>query len=152
MSRGLRARSITARGGKVAAPVASEREIQGAVVAWFRSYAPTRGIDPNLLMASAGGAHFAGDARRRAIQARRLKESGYVPGTPDLFLAVPKIYDARSVGCVFHGLFIELKADKGRPSPAQLEQIDRLRRAGYNAVICNGYDDAVRAIRGYIET
>ena len=85
--RGLRARSITARGGKVAAPAASEREIQSAVVQWFRAFAPTRGIDPNLLMASASGAVLAGDAKHRAIQMNNLKRGGLVVGAPAMAIA-----------------------------------------------------------------
>lgn len=143
------------------APLPTEYQEQAAVVSWWRSYAATKGIDERLLMASAGGAVLAGDAKNRAIQMARLKASGYRVGTPDLMLAVPKRskvlkltgdWGGEYAVTLFDGLFIELKREKGgKTSPKQLEMAPLLRQAGYNCVIAQGFDEAKRAIVGYLE-
>ncbi len=51
---------------------------------------------------------------------------------------------------LFPGLFIELKRKGGKASPEQLEMADFLRRAGYNVVIAQGFDEARRAIEAYL--
>ena len=52
-------------------------------------------------------------------------------------------------GQFFIGMFLELKRRTGKPSPEQLAYADRLRRAGYNCVICYGADEAIKAITAY---
>ena len=134
----------------------TESAEQRAVVEWWRLYAPTRGIDARLLIAVPNGGHLAGDARQRAIQMRRLKGEGLQPGTPDLFLAWPKLdkqgtraaYSADRI--IFHGLFVEMKSTSGTLQPEQTVMIETLRRAGYNVVVSYGADEAMRAIKYYI--
>jgi hypothetical protein len=51
----------------------------------------------------------------------------------------------------WHGLFIELKAGKNKPTAYQLEWLDRLAEQGYLAVVCYGWQDAVEVIKDYLE-
>lgn len=132
------------------APQATEHAEQAAVCAWWAAYSRSKGLDERLLMASAGGAHLAGDARVRAIQSHKLKASGYRVGTPDLFLANPRYF--RESGVVtFYGLFLELKRKGGKASIEQRGYADLLRRQGYCCVIAYGFEEAQRAIKSYLE-
>jgi hypothetical protein len=80
--------------------------------------------------------------RRDLIEARHLKEQGVKAGVCDLFLPV-------SCG-KYHGLFIELKTDKGVLSDAQSWWIEELTKQGYFVKICRGYDSARRVIEWYL--
>ncbi len=145
-------------------PEPSEYASQAALIAWWRLYAPTKGIDERLLMASNGGAVLAGNAQKRGIQMNKLKASGYRVGTPDLMLAWPKfahmmgpvVTTKKDFGffsydrMVFAGLYVEMKRKGGKASPEQLEMADLLRRAGYSVCITYGFDEAKRAIEGYL--
>lgn len=138
---------------KKMAPGLKESQIQALLIDWWASYCRTRGlVDERLLMASAGGAVLGGDARLRAIRSANLRRQGYRNGTPDLFLAVPKGNPMARGEILFSGLFIELKrAAQSKPTQAQLEMADLLRRRGYCVVIACGFEEAQRAIIGYVE-
>ena len=64
------------------------------------------------------------------------------PGVPDLFLPCP-----RREYC---GLWIEMKAEKGRLSALQGEWIQWLNEAGYRAVVCYGAQQAIDEIERYL--
>lgn len=135
---------------RLTAPVASESDEQAAVVSWWASYSRTKGLDERLLMASANGAVLAGDARYRAIQMNRLKRGGFRNGVPDLFLAVPATLHGSGLLTLFNGMFIELKRIGGKATPEQLEMATLLRDQGYNVIIAEGAQEAIRAIRAYL--
>jgi hypothetical protein len=50
----------------------------------------------------------------------------------------------------FGGLWLEMKKIGAKATPAQIEMVDLLRYAGYNALITEGSDEAIRAIRAYL--
>ena len=76
-------------------------------------------------------------------EAARMTAQGVKPGVPDLFIP-------RAAG-KFHGLFIEMKREKGgRLSPDQAEWITLLRREGYAAYVCPGFDNARAVIDHYL--
>ena len=134
-----------------ASVVPTESAEQASVIQWWVAYARTKGLDERLLFSVPNGSVLAGDARRRGIQMARLKREGLRPGVPDLMLARPKYsgLPGASTG-LFAGLFVEMKRRGGKPSKHQVEYADLLRRSGYNVVIAQGFDEAVRAIRAYI--
>ena len=70
------------------------------------------------------------------------KRTGYVKGFPDL-----QITEARHQ---YHGLFIELKTTKGRPTAYQKDWIKALNERGYRAVICKGFDECKKEIDWYL--
>ena len=74
--------------------------------------------------------------------AMNLKTEGVKPGVPDIFLAYPVNQ--------FHGLFVEMKTDKGRVSPEQKEWLRILSSQGYIARVCRGFEDAKRTILDYL--
>ena len=63
-------------------------------------------------------------------------------GIPDMFLPV-------AIN-PFHGLYIELKAKKGRVSTKQREWQKRLRANGYASEICFGADKAIETLQQYL--
>lgn len=85
---------------------------------------------------------YGGNQAQRARQGALTKKMGYVPGTPDLFLPEP-----RGGKC---GLFLELKADKGRVKPEQAQMIAHLNAKGYAAIVCYGYAEAVNVLDKYM--
>lgn len=87
--------------------------------------------------------HVANGGYRTPIEAARFKAMGVKAGVPDIFLPV-----ARSG---YHGLFIELKrANGGRLSDAQRGWLEALRRCGYYAVMCHGWEAAREEITQYL--
>lgn len=84
-----------------------------------------------------------GQIRHPAVAAR-LKEEGVKAGVPDLFIPVPR-------GNA-HGLFIEMKARKGRLSPPQCEMLEALARQGYACIIAYGWENAWCEIEAYFNS
>lgn len=80
---------------------------------------------------------------KRAIKtAVALKRQGVKAGVPDMCLPVSR--------GGFHGLYIELKRQKGGTvSEAQKAWIDSLNAQGYKAVVCHGADEAIAEIKDY---
>lgn len=115
--------------------MASEHEEQVALMEWA-AYQANAAPELGLLFAIPNG----GD--RHPAVAAKLKAEGVKAGVPDLMLPV-----ARGP---YHGAFVELKVGRNRPHAAQLEWIERLRRQGYYAVVCHGFDEARQAIEDYL--
>lgn len=83
-----------------------------------------------------------------AIRGGRARAEGVKAGVPDIMLPVSRVNIHQGVN---HGLFIELKKPKrGVVSEAQDEWIDYLRAAGYSAITCYGWREAVAAIKWYL--
>ena len=70
------------------------------------------------------------------------KAMGVRKGVPDLCMPVAR-------GC-YHGLYIELKTPKGRPSDEQLWWIDTLNEHGYHAQVCYGWRSAQEVVEWYL--
>jgi len=83
-----------------------------------------------------------GGLRNKAV-AMRMKEEGLRPGVPDIFLS--------SARCGWHGLFIELKYGRNKPTRLQQNWLDALTEAGYLAVVCWGWEEAAALIESYLE-
>jgi hypothetical protein len=88
--------------------------------------------------------HIPNGGSRGKAEAARFKMEGVKPGVPDLFLPVPR--------GPWHGLFIELKRQKGgRASGAQKEWIDALRGQGYMAAVVFGWEEAAELLEKYLD-
>jgi hypothetical protein len=131
----------------LAANGVSEHEEQVAIFEWAES---AQGEHPELVMLHAtpngGKLPYTRNAKGEVYSPQRvaLVREGLRKGYPDISLDV-----ARGR---FHGLRIELKrADRSnKPTPEQLEWIDRLRHYGYSAVVCYGAQDAINTIKAYL--
>lgn len=79
--------------------------------------------------------------KRHKKTAGRMKAEGQKSGYMDLTLDA-----ARGI---YHGFRCEVKTDKGKPSPPQLDYASKLRKQGYCVVFAYGYDAVVRALIDY---
>lgn len=113
----------------------AEHRAQVAVVTWA-TLARAEFPELALLFAIPNGGH------RNVIVAKKLKAEGVKAGVPDLFLPV-----ARGG---YHGLFIEMKAGKNRPSQEQLELMNRLVLESYRCAVCYSSADAESILRHYL--
>lgn len=111
----------------------SEHEHQVNVIKWFNlQYKQFSG----RLYANANG------GQRNIVVAIKLKAEGVSAGVPDLTLPV-----ARNG---YHGLYVEMKAGKGRLSETQSEWINFLCEQGYYTAVCYGFDEAKLMITNYL--
>ncbi|HNH45327.1 MAG TPA: VRR-NUC domain-containing protein [Agitococcus sp.] len=111
---------------------------QAQVIEWSRwAYKanPSRYPMLNMLHCSLNGVKLSG------TQAKVAKGQGMLSGVPDLFLPVPKNG--------FHGLFIEMKSEKGRVTENQHWFLTNAESVGYKAVVCYSAKEAISAIEAY---
>lgn len=71
-----------------------------------------------------------------------MKQMGVLKGASDLFMAWPN--------GGYHGLFIEVKSMIGKPTPAQVAFIERMRSVGYKAEFCYGSEAVINTMKEYI--
>lgn len=86
--------------------------------------------------------HIPNGGKRNIVTATRLKKEGVKAGVPDVFLPVAR-------GC-FHGLYIEMKALKGKTSDNQEEWLQALEQQGYEVNVCYGWEQAKGVIERYL--
>jgi hypothetical protein len=79
---------------------------------------------------------------RRKSEAARLKAEGVSKGAPDLCIPM-----ARGR---YHSLYIEMKAEGGKPTAEQSEWLVRLRAEGMCAYCCIGAASAIELIDQYM--
>lgn len=113
-----------------------EHEEQKALFKWA-SYQTSRLPELSLLFAIPNG------GKRSKAVAGKLKAEGVKAGVPDICLPV-----ARGS---YHGLYIELKAERGKVTPLQYEWAEALTDQGYLALVCHGWERAKAAIEKYLE-
>lgn len=78
---------------------------------------------------------------RSAQDNARLKRMGVKAGIPDFFLPVRK--------GKYHGLFIEIKSQKGKLSDTQKEVISKINEQGYAVQVVKSVDDFLSMIDEY---
>ena len=74
--------------------------------------------------------------------AANLSQAGYKRGTPDLM-----IFAARKG---YHALFIDVKAQKGKPSDEQLDFQEQARKAGYMYEFSYGREEGIKIVKDYL--
>ena len=107
--------------------MSDEHNHQVGFVTWFRCKYPT-----TLIFAIPNGSW------RDPRTAVKLKKEGVVRGIPDLY--VPK-----------HHLWIELKTEKGKLSPEQVEMHRYLRAIGDEVIVGYGATDCSRKVLEWLE-
>ena len=117
--------------------ISDETGIQKAVIAWTQQ-PEIRKKWPELAMLY----HVPNEGKRTGRQGQTLHDAGLKRGVPDLCLPV-----ARGG---YHGLYIEMKTEKGRPSDPQKWWIEHLKLQGYYATVCHGYSHAILTLEWYM--
>lgn len=82
------------------------------------------------------------EGQRKTLK-RSLITGGIRKGVSDFFLPYP--HNGK------HGLWIEMKSRKGRPSPEQLEWIDKMRALDYVAELANSANKAIEITEKYLQ-
>lgn len=87
--------------------------------------------------------HIPNERKCSPQEGARLKRIGVKKGVPDLCLPSPK---GR-----YHGLYIELKSELGRPTESQKWWQQELTEQGYLSAVCYGWKQASDCIVRYLE-
>ena len=116
-------------------PIPHEANEQEALFrwAWF-----ARGTHPELDLLY----HIPNGGSRNRIEAANLKRQGVKAGVPDLCLPVARER--------YHGLYIEMKYGKNKPSGEQNKWLDALSKQGYAVAVCYGWESAQKVITKYL--
>lgn len=99
-----------------------------------------------LLYAIPNGAKlpYRGKGKRRfSKEAIRLLDEGLKPGMLDMCLPVPRKG--------YHGLYIELKVERNKPTEKQMQWLQQLNAQGYLAVVKWGADAVIRELMEYLD-
>lgn len=115
----------------------SEARHQSCVMKWSKQPS-VRGKWPELCLLF----HIKNETREGAAQVAVDRSMGVKKGVPDLCLPV-----ARGG---YHGLYIELKTEKGRTTPEQEWWIEHLTAQGNFAEVCHGWESTVRVLEWYL--
>lgn len=111
-----------------------ESKLQQTCVRWFRLQYPK--IARCLFAIPNGG-------RRSKIEAAIMQAEGVTPGVSDLFLMVPTGF--------YHGMFIEMKAGKGKLSDAQADFLFLADQQKYAVAVCYSLDEFMKSVEGYLK-
>ncbi len=90
---------------------------------------------------NAGG--YSGGFKANAVRAARMKAEGVRKGPPDI-----NVDEARGG---YHGLRIEMKHGKNRPTPDQRAWHDALQARGYAVHVCYSADAAWACLLAYLD-
>jgi hypothetical protein len=87
--------------------------------------------------------HAANERKCSPQQGALLKRKGVLAGVADIF--IPRATKRH------HGLFIELKTLKGKPSPAQIKFLDSMNAENYFGLVCYGAEEAIETIKTFYD-
>ena len=118
--------------------VPTESEEQQALFRWA---AYESGAHPELALLY----HIPNEGKRSQIAGAKLRAEGLKRGVPDICLPVPR--------GKWHGLYIELKRQKGsQPTAEQVEWLDALAAEGHGVAWCRGWESAAGVLLEYLRT
>lgn len=116
----------------------TESNIQIAAMDWLRAQHPKIALHTMHIGNERKSSYYAGYI---------MKRMGVLKGASDLLIAWPVLKPDNSY---YHGLFIEVKSEIGKPTPEQIAFIERMRLVGYQAQICYGVDEVINTIKDYL--
>lgn len=87
--------------------------------------------------------HIGNERKTSVQQGKLLKRMGIKAGVSDLFIGIPR--------GEWHGMFLELKAGKNKPTKAQELFMQDFASQGYYCVWCQGFEEAKKLILEYVE-
>jgi hypothetical protein len=112
-----------------------EHQIQTAIIRWAR-------LNENRIPALRWLYAVPSGGHRHVAVAVKLKAEGVRRGIPDLFLPYP----ANGL----HGLYVEVKTDKGRLTPEQAEFMAYAIERGYGYKVVRSCQEFGDAVCGYV--
>lgn len=87
--------------------------------------------------------HIPNGGQRAAATATRLKAEGVKPGVPDVCLPVAK--------GAYHGLYLEMKVGKNKPTPHQRWWLEQLKKQNYFTAVAYNFTEAAAIITQYLK-
>jgi VRR-NUC domain len=118
-----------------AKPRELERSYQVALIKWGRAIEDAYPVLKLLYAVPNGG-------DRNLYVARKLKAEGVRAGVADLCLPAARRGD--------HGLYLEMKSEKGAATKEQVEFLRSVSEEGYCAIIARGMEEAREALEWYL--
>lgn len=112
-------------------PSFTESQLQSNLVKWFRLKYPE-----HVIYAIPNG------GKRSVITAAIMKSEGVLAGVADLFLMQPNKD--------YHGLYIEVKTEKGKQSPYQKEFERKAKQKGYHYQLCRNFEEFQEIVTNYL--
>lgn len=85
--------------------------------------------------------HIANERRCSFQQGKILKRMGVVSGASDLF--IPRASKN------YHGMFLEIKTEKGKLTKNQIQFIEDMNNEGYYSLYAHGSDNAIAIIKDF---
>lgn len=113
----------------------TERQQQQRVVKWAQEH---EADFPELKLLY----HVPNERKCSPQQGRQMKLMGVRSGVPDLCLPVAR--------AGFHGLYIEMKSEKGKVSENQKFWIENLTAQGFQTAVCHSWLEAVQVLENYL--
>jgi hypothetical protein len=100
--------------------------------------------------------HVPNEGKRGLAGGVRQKRLGLKPGIPDLMFAMPKHivneYEPNKyIRTIHHGLFLEVKSQKGKLTKAQASMQNLLELEGYYVDTCYNLDELINIFEWYIQ-
>ena len=86
--------------------------------------------------------HVPNGGKRSKVTAAHMKAAGAKAGVPDVFLPVPRT--------PWHGLFMEMKYGKNKPSQEQMQWLFDLTVMNYKTAVCYSMEEARAEILAYL--
>ena len=114
-----------------------ESRIQRSCIKWFRYQYPK-----HVLFAIPNG------GRRWKTEAKIMNGEGVMAGVADLFLAHPSKNNA---GTIVHGLFVEMKSEKGIHQESQKDFERKVFAQGYDYEVCRSFDEFKKVVENYLK-
>ncbi|MEG0874617.1 MAG: VRR-NUC domain-containing protein [Clostridiales bacterium] len=87
--------------------------------------------------------HVPNEGKRNPHTGAKLKMEGLKAGVPDICLPASR--------SGYHGLYIEMKVGRNKPTKEQERYLNFLQLQGYATAICYGWDKAQELIVQYLE-
>ncbi len=87
--------------------------------------------------------HIANEGKRSRTAGGRLRAVGMKRGVPDICLPAPRGN--------YHGLYVEMKFGKNKPTKEQLNYLIFLNSQGYFVKVCYSADEAIKTIAEYLK-
>lgn len=116
--------------------ITSEADYQAALFQWV-NFKIQQGDERYKLIF-----HVPNGGSRHPLEAVNLKRQGVKSGVADVFVDIPS-HNA-------HGLRIEMKSQKGKLQPSQVEFLKLEAKYGYLTVVCYSTDEAIKTIEEYL--
>lgn len=115
----------------------TEDQLQASCILWMNNTYCLKFHEPRLMIFAVPNGGI-----RNKIEAMKLKATGLLAGVSDLIVLLP----------FGDSLYIELKIETGRQSPAQIEFQQRVEKLGHLYFICRSLDEFKEIINSVTPT